>query len=194
MTIVGKCAQLIAIAALMACTENERATKRSAVVLLDLVGVEHRPLQVKGAAHVLLFVTVDCPISNNYAPEIRRLVADYGSKGVRFFLVHVDPDVDVTQALAHAEDYDLPRPVLLDPEHRLVAATGAEVTPEAVVVTPSQPVAYRGRIDDWYADLGRKRQSGPGRRDLRAALDAVLEGRPLPVTRTEAVGCYIPTR
>ena len=39
--------------------------------------------------------------------EMRRLAAEYGARGVRFFLVHVDPDLEEMAALRHAEDYDL---------------------------------------------------------------------------------------
>ena len=79
----------------------------------------------------------------------------------------------------------------LDPRHQLVAATGVTTTPEVAVVTADGRIVYRGRIDDLYADLGKKRRA-PGRRDLREALSAVLAGRPVKVPRTEAVGCSIP--
>jgi hypothetical protein len=58
------------------------------------------------------------------------------------------------------------------------------------VITPGG-LAYRGRIDDLYPELGKKR-AAPTKRDLREALAAVLAGKPVPVPRTEAVGCSIP--
>jgi hypothetical protein len=81
--------------------------------------------------------------------------------------------------------------VLLDREHRLVAATGVTITPEVAVVTADGRVAYRGRIDDSYPQIGVKRRS-PTQRDLRAALSALLAGRQAPTPRTKAVGCEIP--
>lgn len=145
-----------------------------------------------GTPHVLLFVTTDCPIANGYAPTIQTLIGDYADAPVRFFLVHVDLDVTPEVAAAHARDYGLHglAPVLIDQGHALVRAMGATITPEAVVLTDAG-IAYRGRIDNLWGDLG-KRRPRPTRHDLRDALDAVLDGRSVEVSRTEAIGCDIP--
>ena len=71
--------------------------------------------------------------------------------------------------------------------------TGVTISPEAALVVRGGELAYRGRIDNWYGDLGRKRPR-PTRFELRDALDAVLAGRPVLVPRAEAVGCFIPDR
>src|SRR5207249_9516148 len=41
---------------------------------------------------VFIFVSTDCPISNRYAPEIRRVEGKFAPAGVRFWLVYPDPD------------------------------------------------------------------------------------------------------
>jgi thiol-disulfide isomerase/thioredoxin len=158
----------------------------------DLESKQQTPLVVDGAkAHVLFFVTTDCPIANAYAPEINALVKDYAEQPVRFYAVQVDPDLKPEAARKHAREFSLRLPVVLDSEHKLVSATGATRTPEAVVLVPGGKVAYRGRIDDRFPGLGKKRQA-PTQRDLRDALSAVLAGKAVPVPRTEAVGCSIP--
>src|SRR5215211_7413394 len=56
---------------------------------VDTTGRAHRVLATSdNAATVLLFIAIDCPIANAYAPEIARLVSDYKDAGVRFFAVH----------------------------------------------------------------------------------------------------------
>jgi hypothetical protein len=105
--------------------------------------------------------------------------------------VHVDPDLTKDAAQKHAREYGLSLPVLLDTKHQLVAATGVTHTPEVAVILKDGTVAYRGRIDDRYPGLGIKRQA-PKERDLRDALTAILAGDPVPVSRTDAVGCSIP--
>ena len=72
-----------------------------------------------------------------------------------------------------------------------MAATGATITPQAVVIRPDESIAYRGRIDNFYAALGRPRRVVT-EHDLRDALDAVFAGKPVPKPETQAVGCYIP--
>lgn len=142
-------------------------------------------------ATVFFFVGTECPISNRYAPELRRLAADYGDRGVAFWLVY--PDDDGPEAIRrHRAEFELPMPALRDPDHRLVERAGAEVTPEAAVFSAGGELLYGGRIDDWYVDFGRPR-AAPTRRDLRRALDAVLAGRRPPNRRRRAVGCAIPS-
>lgn len=140
---------------------------------------------------MLVFLTTDCPIANAYAPRIQALAEQFADRPARFFLVHVDPDVTADVARAHAADYGHQSPVLLDHEHALVGHTGVTVTPEVAVVVGDGEVVYRGRIDNWYGDLGRKRPK-PTRHELRDALEAVFAGAEVEVPRTEAVGCYVP--
>ena len=42
-------------------------------------------------ATVLLFVSTDCPISNRYAPDVRKLYDTYKKDGVAFWLVYPNP-------------------------------------------------------------------------------------------------------
>src|SRR3989442_1606376 len=61
--------------------------------LLDLAGQEINPFQSSEAKWVaFIFISVDCPISNRYAPEIRRLHAKFAGRGVKFWLVYPNAD------------------------------------------------------------------------------------------------------
>ena len=162
------------------------------VSLRDLDDKEQTPLTVDGAkAHVLFFVTTDCPIANGYAPEIAAIAKDFAGRPVRFYAVHVDSELTPEAARKHAKEYGLTVPVLIDTKHQLVTAAGATRIPEVAVLLPDGTVAYRGRIDDRFPGLGKKRPV-PTQRDLRDALDAVLDGKPVVNPRTAVVGCSIP--
>ena len=153
------------------------------------------PLDVGVAqAHVLVFVTPDCPIANAYAPEIRRLARDYGPRGVRFIPVHVEPGIGLERVREHARSFDLPGEVAVDRAQALVAAVGATRTPEVAVVVAGPRLVYRGRIDNLFAELGVKRPTGATRRDLREALDQLLAGQPVARPWPPAVGCDVPQR
>ena len=141
-------------------------------------------------AVVLLFVARDCPISNSYAPEIKRIIARYTPRGVAFALVYPDPDTSLAAARQHAKDYGYTCPLLLDPAHKLVHRAGVTVTPEAAVFGPHGRLLYRGRIDDLYLGFGKRRDHAT-RHDLRDALDAVLAGHPIPTSLTQAIGCFL---
>ena len=187
----------ISIAALVLCLPElapggERAIKATAIVLRDVAGVTVQPLADTGQrATVLFFVMHECPVANGYAPEISRIMAECSTNGMRCFVVYVEDDLTPAKAREHAREYGYKSGALLDPQHLLVKAAGATISPEAAVLSPAGEVLYRGRIDDRVADFG-KRRVEPTRRDLRLALDALLAGKPVPARHTRAVGCYIP--
>jgi hypothetical protein len=159
-----------------------------------ITGQELRPFFCDGQsikAAVLVFVTTDCPVANRYAPELERIRADVAKAGVTLTLVHVDPDLTEKAARDHAAEYSLKAPVVIDRTHQLVAATGARVTPEAVVIDATGRIRYRGRINDQFTDFGAQRKA-PSTHDLRDALRAVLEGREVAHPETTPVGCLIP--
>jgi hypothetical protein len=162
------------------------------VAVRDIDGVMREPLKVeKGHAEALFFITNDCPVSNYYSHEIRRICDDYEKRGIGCMLVYTDPTLTDDQARQHAKDYGHGAyPKIVDRAHALVKATGAAVTPTAVVVKPDESIAYRGRIDNFYAGLGRPRRIVT-EHDLREALDSVLAGKPVANPETSPVGCYI---
>ena len=164
-----------------------------AVLVQSLSGAPVDALQAPAGtrAIVFLFTSTDCPISNRYAPEVRRIAEAFGPKGVAFRLVYPNPSEDAHAIREHmtAYSYESIADAVRDPKLALVKFAGATVTPEAAVVVGGR-VVYRGRIDDRYVDLGRERPA-PTRRDLFDALTAILDGKPVPLAKTQAVGCFI---
>lgn len=141
-------------------------------------------------ATVLIFTTTDCPIANAMLPEIARLHREFASRGVAFTLVHADPDTSQAAAWEHAKSYHVGLPFVLDPKHQLVRQFKATRTPEAFVFLPDGSIAYHGRINDLYHAPGQRRRS-PSTHDLRDALTAVLESKPVVNPHQPAVGCVI---
>ena len=145
----------------------------------------------KQAARVLFFVTTDCPISNQFAPEMNRICSEYEGRGVGCYLVYVDPHLNVADVKNHVKDFSYTCcPAILDAKHELVDIAGAKVTPEAAVFSRQGTVAYLGRINNWYEGFGQRRRV-VSKHDLRDALDRVLAGKPVEPARTQAVGCFI---
>jgi len=161
----------------------------SSLVFNDLDGVQRRPLEPGNKiASVLVFFWQDCPISNSYVPELNRCAA--GHTNFAFYIVQVDPELTLAAAREHARKFDLRLPVLLDPGHRLVKLAKATVTPEAVVIGKNGNIVYRGRIDNGYAALQKKRATAT-EHDLIEVLDALAAGKPPKQTETTAIGCLI---
>lgn len=163
------------------------------VRVADIDRVPREPLKVEpGHLETIFFIDQTCPVSNYYSHEIRRICDDYAKRGVGCALVYVDPTLADDKAAAHAKAYghgDYPK--IVDRKHALVEATGVTITPEAVLVKPGGGIAYRGRIDNFYADFGKPRQVVT-QHDLRNALDETLAGKPVAEPESKPVGCYIP--
>jgi thiol-disulfide isomerase/thioredoxin len=156
---------------------------------MALDGTAADPLQ-KSAEKVvvLVFVRTDCPISNRYAPVIQRISAKYQGKAT-FWLVYPDKSESAEKIHQHEREYNYKLPALRDPQRVLVKLAQARVTPEVAVFDASRHLAYHGRIDDLYQDLGRARHA-PTTHELEDAIQAVLSGHTPPVS-APGVGCFI---
>lgn len=168
------------------------AARVPSVKVESLEGRAIEPLKLAPGvkAAVFVFVSVDCPISNRYAPEVRRLYQAFHEKGVHFTLVYPNPAESAPVIKEHLRAYDYPVGAVRDPKHALVKHAQISVTPEVAVFTPDGSLAYRGRIDNRHVRLGLERPAAT-QRDLASALVAVLEGKPVREPRTQAVGCYV---
>lgn len=165
------------------------------VRLPDVSGKLVNPFSDSGSkAVVFVFISTECPISNRYAPEVRRLHEEFSKRGISFWLVYPVEDEGARAIAKHLKDYGYPLRALRDPEYELVHLSGVRVTPEVAVFVPSPNgprQVYRGRIDDRYVDFGKWRRQ-PTTRDLEDVLKAVLSGATPELKTTTAVGCFIP--
>lgn len=158
----------------------------------DLEGQPIRLDAPDGGVAVLAFLWSECPISNQYGPVLGALASRWGGRPVAMIGLYVDPDRPAEELAGHARDHGLGFPVGRDESTRLARAMGVEKVPAVVVIDDRGRVRYRGRIDDRFYALGRKR-SGPIRPDLEQAVQAILAGREAEPRTTEVVGCTLPT-
>jgi len=146
------------------------------------------PLRAAEPIRVLVFTTTDCPISNRYAPEIKRLAAKFDGQAT-FVLVYPVPSDSPELIREHKKKFAYSFESIRDTDQKLVKMTGATVTPEVAVMV-GEHMVYRGRIDDRYVELGRERPQ-PTQRDLESTLDALKAGKRVAQRETRAVGCIL---
>ncbi|MBM82759.1 MAG: hypothetical protein CMJ78_19530 [Planctomycetaceae bacterium] len=160
----------------------------------DIAGNDHQPFKDKKTkAIVVVFISTDCPIANYYQPSLARLKRDYEKAGVQFFLVHPDKRLKQKDAAKHAKEFKITAPVVIDTKHQWVKQFKAQKTPEAILLSREGKVFYQGRVDNTFVDLGKKRRVGI-QHDLKNALQAFVDGKPIKVARTKPIGCFISTR
>jgi len=163
--------------------------------LLGVDGKPHNPFgessdATAARARVFLFVRTDCPITNRYAPELRRLAQEFGAKGTDFWLVYPDPAATTQSIKDHIAQYSFPGTALRDPRHDLVKRARVTIAPEAAVFDASGRLVYHGRIDDRWVNPGKARPAATTH-DLEDAISATLAGRAPAQFETHAVGCWL---
>jgi len=160
-------------------------------VLHDTKGAAHTAAEwTAGKAVLLFFVTTDCPVANSYVPEMNRIRDAYTPRGVAVYAVQAETSIPDAAVAKYAQEYRYAFPLLLDPRQELVKMANATVTPQAAVLSPDGKVLYLGRIDNRVEDFGKQRPQAT-HSDLREALDAVLDGKPVPHPTTKSIGCAI---
>ena len=138
---------------------------------------------------VLIFVRTDCPISNRYAPELKRLAEKYKSEKVKFFLIYSGTEQTAELIKKHQSEFALVMEALRDPQQKIAKEFGVTVTPECVVWQQGKLI-YRGRIDNRFVAFGKMRVA-PTSHDLEQILEAVGKGKTVTKKITKAIGCFI---
>jgi peroxiredoxin len=134
---------------------------------------------------VLLFISVQCPVSNAYNERMEKLAQDYKAKGINVIGINSNVAEDAASVKGHAADNKLSFPILKDPGNKVADKLGATVTPEAYFLDASNKLIYHGRIDN--ARNAAEIQSN----DLRNAMDAALAGKAVEKAEAKAFGCSI---
>jgi peroxiredoxin len=134
---------------------------------------------------VLLFIAVQCPVSNAYNERMEKLAQDYKAKGIAVIGINSNVKEDADAVRGHAAENKLSFPILKDPSNKIADKLGATVTPEAYFLGADNKLLYHGRIDN--SRNGDNIEST----DLRNALDATLAGKPIEKTEAKAFGCTI---
>jgi peroxiredoxin len=177
-----------------ASTMLELGTKAPDFELLDVVSDTKVRLSYfeSNKALLVMFICTHCPFVKHIEQELARLGHDYGKQGVGVVAVSAN-DAEHYPADAPAELKSMAKrlgfnfPYLYDESQKVAQAYKAACTPDFFLFDSQQKLVYRGQLDD----------SRPGNdqpvngKDLRAALDAVLAGKPISEDQKVSTGCNI---
>ena len=148
----------------------------------------HKDPQTK--AIVLFSHGIGCPLVRKRYRELEALQEQYESQGVRFWLLNASEQDLRSDLRAEAEEFDVRLPILKDGTQEVARSLGISRTGEAIVIeTDDWRVLYRGKIDDRLSY--EKEKPDAGEPYLKNALESLLEGNPITVSRTDAPGCKI---
>jgi peroxiredoxin len=144
------------------------------------------------AALLVMFICNHCPFVKHVRGELACLARDYQPRGVAVVAISSN-DVerypqDGPEAMRQekqAAGYTFP--YLFDETQEVARAYMAACTPDFFLFNREHTLVYRGQLDDSRPSNGIPVTG----RDLRAALDAVLDGRPVPEDQRPSVGCNI---
>lgn len=162
-------------------------------VLPDIHGGKVSLDDVAGqAATLVMYLCVHCPYVKHVQDELARLTAEYLDRGVGVVGINPNdvghvPDDGPEGMRAQAQQAGFRFPYVRDDGQDVAKAYGAACTPDFFVFDAQRRLAYRGRMDG-----ARPRSDEPvDGRDLRAALEALLAGEPVPDEQVPSMGCGI---
>ncbi len=139
----------------------------------------------KSKAIVIIFVSTQCPVSNDYNTRMAKLYENYKDKNITVLGINSNKAESISEIKSHAEKNKFGFPVLKDEKNVIADKFAASFTPEVYVLDPSFSVVYHGRIDD------SRDESGVSVKDLSKALDEILQGKKVTIAKTKAFGCTI---
>ena len=140
---------------------------------------------------VVVFTCNHCPYAIACEDRLIAIQRDYADKGVQ--LVGINPNDDekypadsFDAMVARAAEKGFNFPYLRDESQEVARAYDAACTPDIFVFDRDRKLVYNGRIDDNW-----QQPENVTRRDLRAVLDATLEGKPFDFEPVASMGCSI---
>lgn len=143
-------------------------------------------------ATVVMFICNHCPYVLHLRGGLAALAHDYQPRGVAFVaissndVVHYPDDApDKMKAFAEANGFSFP--YLYDETQDVARAYEAACTPDFFVFDGALTLAYRGQFDDSRPGSNRPVTGAA----MRAALDALIAGQPVPADQVPSVGCNI---
>jgi peroxiredoxin len=148
-----------------------------------------------GPAIVVTFICNHCPYVKHVAAGLAALGRDLADQGVAMVAISSNdvvtyPQDGPDQMAVAARDYGWTFPYLYDETQDIARAFSAACTPDTFVFDGERRLVYRGQLD----------HSRPGNdlpvtaADARAAVDAVLAGRPVDADQRPSIGCGIKWR
>ena len=143
-------------------------------------------------ALLVMFICRHCPYVQHVQEGLAKLGRDYAARDVGIVAISANDakgySEDAPASLKEmAVELKLSFPYCYDESQAVAKAYSAVCTPDFFVFDQARRLVYRGQLDDSRPGNGKP---GTGR-DLRAALDAVLDGRPVDSTQRPSIGCNI---
>lgn len=140
---------------------------------------------------VIVFSCNHCPYVIGSEDRMIRFHADYANRGVAFVSINSnEEETHPTDSLAHmverAREKDFQFPYLRDKSQQTALAYGALRTPHYYVFDASRTLRYTGRMDDNPRNPGQETT-----RELRDAVDALLQDKKPAVELTNPIGCNV---
>ena len=181
----------------MAAVESQMlplGTEAPAFSLPDPDGTVHS-LRDAAPAYLVMFICNHCPYVKHVREELARIGRDYGGRGVAIYAINSNdvtthPGDSPEKMKQEAATWGYVFPYLYDEDQAVAKAYRAACTPDFYVFDGDRRLVYRGQLDD-----SRPSNDKPvDGRDLRAALDAVLGGKPVDEAQVPSIGCNIKWR
>ena len=149
-------------------------------------------LEAGAPATLVMFICNHCPFVKHIREELARLGNDCAERNVAIYAINSNdvtthPGDSPANMKVEAEQWGYTFPYLFDEDQSVAKQYMAACTPDFFLFDANLKLAYRGQLDS-----SRPSNDSPvDGADLRAALDAVLDGGQPDAAQTPSIGCSI---
>lgn len=143
-------------------------------------------------ALLVIFMCNHCPYVKHVAEQLKSLSDDYMPKGLAVVAISSNdadkyPDDSLEAMAIEKSERGYQFAYLFDETQEIAQSYAAACTPDFYLFDSEQTLAYRGQLDS-----SRPKSDIPVTgEDLRAAIDAVLNGQSPSAQQTPSIGCNI---
>jgi len=149
---------------------------------------------LSGKGVIVIFDCITCPYSKAYNNRIIALNKKYASQNFPVVAIQpndpeISPGDSFDEMIKHSKKNNYDFPFLFDETQGVTKNFGATNTPHVFLLVKDGSgfkVAYIGAIDDNAKDA-----SAVSKKYVEDAVDALLSNKPVPATKTKAMGCTI---
>ena len=166
-------------------------SKSCAVVFLLFLGLNTSTYSQDDLSKPILYVFLsdECIITQYYVPSLNDIWVQYG-EDVDMVAIFPNFSSKTKKIQSFYDKYKLKIPHKTDYYKVLSKSLGATITPEAILLDTSGRIIYKGRIDNSYVQIGKRRRVVTAH-ELSDALKSLTNDREIAIPQTEAVGCFI---
>ncbi|MBJ05468.1 MAG: hypothetical protein CMP65_06205 [Flavobacteriales bacterium] len=168
-----------------ACNQKKNTQIRSKTFIDEKL----KNIEINSRPKVFFSLDPECPLCKSYSKKINEIRKEFQNH-YDFYTFFPSKVYSKDKTLDFISINKIDMKIIIDTNQVLTKFLNAKITPECFVVDSNFNLIYKGLIDDWIKELGRKGQFVQNEY-LINSLKLYLNNKKIQIKETQAIGCII---